>query len=114
MKPNELDEYNELLNTVKELEEKHPELFTALTSDAPKVVIALDEAQCLTTIQNTLSEDGKAEWRPSHMFCRVIASFSNMRSTAAIWLLFASTNSKIGDFSPPSKLRTYDSHGFAI
>ena len=73
----------------------------------PKMVIAFDEAQCLTTVQNTESlHDDKAEWSPSHMFCRVIAQLgSAMPLKAAIWVLFASTNSKLGDFSPPSPLR---------
>ena len=49
-------------------------------------------------------------WRPSHVFCRAIRWISEVRPRAAIWVLFASTNSKVADFSAPSKLRASDLH----
>ena len=63
----------------------------------PRIVIAFDEA-------HSLSQATSADISPSHILCRTIRWFSAHEKP--IWVLFASTNPRIADFSAPAKSRT--------
>jgi hypothetical protein len=73
-----------------------PELFVD-QSHSPKLVIVLDEAHSLGT-----PEEG---YQPQHKLCQVISAFSTSRPEVAIWVVFASTTSKVADFSAPAHIR---------
>ena len=64
----------------------------------PKIVIAIDEAHPLTAPQQ--------DYRPADVFCRVVKEYSHISpKDHGIWVIFASTTSKVADFSPPNKIR---------
>lgn len=65
-------------------------------SDAPKLVIAVDEAHSLTPTHG--------KYRPADVFCRAVNEFSHDENHA-VWVVFASTTSKVADFSPPKQKR---------
>ncbi|KAG9308729.1 hypothetical protein JVU11DRAFT_11514 [Chiua virens] len=66
-------------------------------STNPKLVIALDEAQSLSSKCN-------GGYRPADVFCRIVNEYSHQdRGKHAIWVVFASTTSRVADFSPPNK-----------
>ncbi|GBE88876.1 hypothetical protein SCP_1402840 [Sparassis crispa] len=68
------------------------------TTDDPKLVVAIDEAHCLSTMVND-------NFRPSHLLCRAISAYSCVGGyLASVWVVFASTNSRIADFSAPSHI----------
>ena len=66
-------------------------------SDHPKLVIAIDEAQPLTPVHN-------GTYRPADVFCRVINEYSHDQNHS-VWVVFASTTSKVADFSLPNQKR---------
>lgn len=68
----------------------------------PRIVLAFDEASCLS--QSRESPDGE-KWTPAHVLCRAISTV--VRSKSA-WVIFASTNSRVVDFSPPGQLRMFN------
>lgn len=83
-----VEEFDLLLSTF-------PFIFeTAL--DRPKLVLAFDEASCL-------NQNEGQKFKPADVVCRVINAYSQNR-TASIWAVFASTESKVADFSAPAKL----------
>lgn len=65
-------------------------------SDEPMVMIAIDEAQRLATMQGL----GANEYRPVDTLYEVVNEFSHGRGRA-VWVVFASTASEIADFTPP-------------
>ncbi|QRV80268.1 hypothetical protein RhiJN_08283 [Ceratobasidium sp. AG-Ba] len=65
----------------------------------PQVVIAFDEA-------HTLSQPCD-KYLPSQILCRVISAFSTSRQALSIWVVFASTASKVADFSAPAHIRAF-------
>ncbi|GBE88894.1 hypothetical protein SCP_1403020 [Sparassis crispa] len=68
------------------------------TTDDPKLVIAIDEAHRLSTMVND-------RFRPSHLLCRVISAYSCIRGyLGSVWVVFASTSSRIADFSVRSQI----------
>lgn len=83
-----------MINSYHQLTEELPDLFVGVLH-APKMVIAIDEAHKLSKPRGDL-------YRPSHILCKVIAAFS--RTTHSSWVLFASTTSKVADFSAPSHI----------
>ncbi|KAB5587532.1 hypothetical protein CTheo_9029 [Ceratobasidium theobromae] len=64
-------------------------------SHAPHLVIELDEAHTLSQRQMDL-------YRPADLLCRVISDYS--QCDYPIWVLFASTTSRVADFSAPSAI----------
>ena len=62
----------------------------------PRVVIAFDEA-------HSLSQATSEDVSPAHILCRTISWFTAFEK--GIWVLFASTNSRVTDFSAPAKSR---------
>lgn len=76
--------YTDMLNT--------PHVFPQ--DDAPKLVIAFDEAHPLSN----MSSKG---FRPSHILCRTINAYCH-DNDASVWVVFASTTSpQVADFSAP-------------
>ena len=67
-------------------------------SDHPKLVIAVDEAHPLTPVYP------QGQYRPADVFCRVVNEYSHYENHA-VWVVFASTTSKVADFSPPNQKR---------
>ena len=67
-------------------------------SDEPKLVIAVDEAHPLTSVHT------QGAYRPADVFCRVVNEYSHHQNHA-VWVVFASTTSKVADFSPPNQKR---------
>lgn len=68
--------------------------------DAPKLVIAFDEAHPLSN----MSSKG---FRPSHILCRTINAYCH-DNDASVWVVFASTTSpQVADFSAPQVIRKY-------
>ncbi|KAH7909921.1 hypothetical protein BJ138DRAFT_1102282 [Hygrophoropsis aurantiaca] len=60
----------------------------------PKLVIAFDEAHPLILEQ--------AHFRPAHILCRVINAYSrHSREDVPVWVVFASTTSKVANFQHP-------------
>ncbi|OBZ74768.1 hypothetical protein A0H81_05691 [Grifola frondosa] len=94
-----------LRHSYRSLLDSFPQLFDEY-SDGPKLVIAIDEAHCLSeVVDNT--------WRPSHILCQTINTYSCVKSrTESVWVVFASTNSKIADYSAPATI--HDSLRIAI
>src|SRR6267154_2469695 len=82
----------------------YTEMVTALRpfftgdSDSPKLVIGFDEAHPLAK----LSSKG---FRPSHILCKIIHSYSSSYVSSMIWVVFASTTSQVGDFSAHQPIR---------
>lgn len=68
-----------------------PNLFEQF-SHHPKLVIAIDEAQTLSKVQDS-------GHRPDHALCRAINFYSG--ESCSNWILFASTVSQVADFSAP-------------
>ncbi|KAG8220674.1 hypothetical protein J3R82DRAFT_2961, partial [Butyriboletus roseoflavus] len=63
----------------------------------PKLVIAIDEAHPLSpTIP---IRDG---YRPADIFCRAVSDYTYAENYG-VWVVFASTTSKVADFSPPNQ-----------
>lgn len=103
-----------MLEAYKDLRASYPELFSS-DSHEPKLVIAFDEAHPLAP-----SVPATEPFRPSHVLCQVISHFS-VAAYQSVWVIFASTNSRITDFSAPAKLRMlfvqpllYDADGSVI
>ena len=69
-------------------------------SDRPKLVIAIDEAHPLTPVLT------QGTYRPADVFCRVVNVYSHHQNHA-VWVVFASTTSKVADFSPPNQKRPW-------
>lgn len=70
-------------------------------SNKPKLVIAIDEAHPLTPLHQA-----RGAYRPADVFCRVVNEYSHHDNREhAVWVVFASTTSKVADFSPPSHKR---------
>lgn len=83
----------------KALVEQLPELFKNRADEhSPKMVIAIDEAHKLSKIM-------MGQYRLSHILCRVISDFSKTCFYVSNWVMFASTTSKVADFSAPSHIR---------
>ncbi|KAG1732293.1 hypothetical protein EDB19DRAFT_1912133 [Suillus lakei] len=72
--------------------------------DAPKLVIAFDEA-------HPLSKMSSKGFRPSHILCRTINAYC--QNDASVWVVFASTTSPVADFSAPQQV-IHDSLRVAI
>ncbi|KAG2082417.1 hypothetical protein BD769DRAFT_1727130 [Suillus cothurnatus] len=70
---------------------KTPHVFPQ--DDAPKLVIAFDEAHPLSN----MSSKG---FRPSHILGRTIKAYCH-DNEASVWVVFASTTSQVADFSAP-------------
>ena len=70
---------------------------------APLIVFAFDEAHTLTPMAGRKGE----LYQPSHIFGRVISSFSHCKFHAPIWALFASTNSHISHYAAPNEMRAF-------
>ena len=73
------------------------ELTTKYSKQPVKLVIAMDEACDLTSM------DGKT-YRPADILCRIINEHSRV-TEQGIWVVFASTTSKVADFAPPNDKR---------
>ncbi|KAI6033314.1 hypothetical protein EDC04DRAFT_2214485 [Pisolithus marmoratus] len=82
--------YREMVNVLDEL-------FRSGECHKPKVVLALDEAHPLSGMKKS---EG---YRPSTILCRAISLYSGADRTAnhAVWVVFASTTSKVADFAAP-------------
>jgi hypothetical protein len=76
---------------------KMPHVFPQ--DDAPKLVIALDEAHPLSN----MSSKG---FRPSQILGRTINAYCH-DNDASVWVVFASTISQVADFSAPQVIRKY-------
>lgn len=63
----------------------------------PSIVIAFDEAHSLA------KPTSDPPFSRAHMLCRTINTFTGKQSA---WVVFASTNSRITDYSAPNILRT--------
>ena len=86
-----LSEYGHMLRTLKKLKKGH--------GNDPKLVIGIDDAHYLSQ-KNTML------FRPSSVLCRVINAYSRS-GNGSIWVAFASTTSKVADFSAPQPIRKY-------
>jgi len=64
--------------------------------NSPQLVIAIDEAHLLRQLQDT--------YLPSHILCRTISVFSKSQWGVSNWVIFASTTSKVADFSAPAHI----------
>jgi hypothetical protein len=62
------------------------------------LVIALDEFQTIAEEKKTFTQ--------SHIFCKVIKFLQTDANNLSTWVIFASTNSRIDDFSASSYMRT--------
>ncbi|KAG9104117.1 hypothetical protein FRC06_005233, partial [Ceratobasidium sp. 370] len=80
--------YDELIGAL-------PEIFET-SSNSPGVVVAIDEAHPLC--------DRDGPFSPSHILTRVISALSLYRPHTPFWFVFASTASKVADFSAPADL----------
>ncbi|KAI9464849.1 hypothetical protein HD554DRAFT_2315779 [Boletus coccyginus] len=69
--------------------------------DRPKLVVAVDEAHPLTPLLT------QGTYRPADVFCRVVNVYSHHQNHA-VWVVFASTTSKVADFSPPNQKHNSD------
>ena len=65
----------------------------------PRIVIAFDEAH---TLCEGASDKYDEKWSPSHVLCRIISSFSGQ---LPLWVIFITTNPRLGHFSPPNTFR---------
>ena len=65
----------------------------------PRIVIAFDEAH---TLCESMSDKSGTQWSPSHVLCRLISSFSGQ---LPLWVIFITTNPRLGHFSPPNTFR---------
>ncbi|QRW11497.1 hypothetical protein RhiLY_10496 [Ceratobasidium sp. AG-Ba] len=65
---------------------------------APQLVLAFDEADPLCEQQE--------HFLPSHTMSRSISEVSRAERTSPVWTFFASTTSKVADFSAPAHLHT--------
>lgn len=84
---------NSYMKIATVLEKIFPEHF-----NRPKLVIAVDEAHPLTPKLQ--------KYRPADVFCRVVKEYSDCdNGKHAVWVVFASTTSKVADFSPPNRIR---------
>ncbi|KAI9464839.1 hypothetical protein HD554DRAFT_2174896 [Boletus coccyginus] len=70
-------------------------------SDRPKLVVAVDEAHPLTPLLT------QGTYRPADVYCRVVNVYSHHQNHA-VWVVFASTTSKVADFSPPNQKHNSD------
>ena len=77
-----------------------PQIFANGTNiDRPKIIIAIDEA-------HPLSGRKEKKFQPAHLLCRAISLYSRYTElTASIWVVFASTSSKVADFAAPEAVR---------
>lgn len=73
-----------------------PDIFTG--KDEPQLVIGFDEA-------NHLGETCDRGFRPSHILCESIRTYSR-KGKASVWVAFASTTSKskVADVSAPQPI----------
>ena len=72
----------------------------------PKLVIAIDEA-------HTLTWSAKDHFRPLTVLCRAISTYSCLPLlNFPIWVVFASTTSKVVDFSAPQTLCAFPPQNF--
>ncbi|KAG9082438.1 hypothetical protein FRC06_005070, partial [Ceratobasidium sp. 370] len=69
-----------------------PEIFNT-RSNSPSLVIAIDEAHPL--------RDPQTNFLPSHIFSRAVSALSQIHVEVPFWFVFASTTSKVADFSAP-------------
>ncbi|KAG9318913.1 hypothetical protein JVU11DRAFT_1024 [Chiua virens] len=91
-------------------------IFPNRASNQPMLVIAVDEAHPLTpslrvdppsqTPIDTPNTPGT--YRPADVFCRVVNEYSHGQHSRPVWVVFASTTSKVADFSPPNKKHDSD------
>ena len=65
----------------------------------PRLVIAIDEAHPL--------KESQKHFQPAHILCRAISRYSLYHPTASVWVVFASTTSKVADFSAPESIRVF-------
>ncbi|KAG9310693.1 hypothetical protein JVU11DRAFT_9287 [Chiua virens] len=82
--------YNKLVSTLDRV-------FPDRGSNQPKLVIAIDEAHPLTPPRYTRGR------RPADILCRIVNQYSHVENGRPLWVVFASTTSKVADFSPPNK-----------
>ena len=88
--------YDQMISTI-------PQIFNSDNVHRPKLIIAIDEAHPLSENQN----QGK-KYQPAHLLCRAISLYSrHTQLTASIWVVFASTTSKVADFAAPGAIRTF-------
>jgi hypothetical protein len=85
-----------MLTAYQGLIETHEEIFKRGVH-TPQLVIVLDEATILRKAILTRSYP----YLPSDVLCRAISRYSK-HVTAPIWVVFASTESKIADFAAPN------------
>jgi len=85
-------------NMYAQLATEHKTIFPE-NKDDPQIVIALDEAHDLGMVS---SIKNKNDHIPSVTLCRVIKRFSTQ--FRAVWVIFASTTSRISDFAAPSSI----------
>lgn len=78
------------------LVKNHNDIFDNANHE-PRLVIVLDEAACLRKLEDSLG----GSYVPSDVLCRVISSYSNA-FLKPIWVVFASTESRIADFAAPN------------
>ena len=84
--------YDEMTSTI-------PQIFNSDNVHRPKLIIAIDEA-------HPLSENQGKKYQPAHLLCRATSLYSrHTQLTASIWVVFASTTSKVADFAAP--IRTF-------
>jgi len=82
----------------QELQDAYKKLCMRLGSEKSMLVLALDEIQQITESQSA-RERG---YSPSRMLGRAIADFTQSKKPGpAVWVLFASTDSRVTDFTPP-------------
>jgi len=79
---------------------KYAGYFPRDDSNAPQIVIAFDEA-------HTLSTSYLRTYKPSYYLCTALSDLkARFTSSESVWVLFASTNSRISHFAAPSAFRT--------
>jgi hypothetical protein len=88
---------NHLAKEYRTLRETFADLFGSNMHE-PKLVLAFDEASCL-------KQRGGRKFSPADVLCRVIGAYSR-HHRESVWAVFASTESKIIDFSAPPPVRT--------
>jgi hypothetical protein len=72
-------------------------------TNAPLLVLAFDEAHTLTSAAGQ-----SVVYQPSHIFGRVISSWSQCTvQRAPIWAVFASTTSRISHYAAPNATRAF-------
>ena len=87
-------------NAYSEMVSGLPQIFdSSKKNNNPRLVIAIDEAHPL--------KPSKTHFQPAHILCRAISLYSC--SNPSVWVVFASTTSRVADFAAPESIRVFPS-----